>query len=332
MENLPSASSPKTPPLSSSVEGEKGGCDAVVQAASNIDMSSAEQLVLKLSNSELRGDALQELSKNREMLKDLGPLLWYSFGTVITLIQEVITIYPALSPPALSASAANRVCNALALFQTRAPFIKADLPQYLYPFLDTANKAKPFEYLRLTSLGVVGALVKEDDTEAEVINFLLRSQVIPLCLQNMEQGSELAQTVCTFILLKILLDDVGLQHVCATPERFFAVASALTTMLNSMGDKPCTRLLKHVIRCYLRLSDNPRGRIALQINLPEVLKDGTFDDCLKDDSLGRKWLQQLLDCLSAGSAGGAAHPSPGHAAGGSRGGASEAGPSHSPGI
>ena len=31
---------------------------------------------------------------------------------------------------------------------------------YLYPFLNTINKARPFEYLRLTSLGVIGALVK----------------------------------------------------------------------------------------------------------------------------------------------------------------------------
>lgn len=32
---------------------------------------------------------------------------------------------------------------------------------YLYPFLNTVmSKSRPFEYLRLTSLGVIGALVK----------------------------------------------------------------------------------------------------------------------------------------------------------------------------
>ncbi|XP_028068293.1 uncharacterized protein LOC114270864 [Camellia sinensis] len=31
---------------------------------------------------------------------------------------------------------------------------------YLYPFLNTTSKSRPFEYLRLTSLGVIGALVK----------------------------------------------------------------------------------------------------------------------------------------------------------------------------
>ena len=36
----------------------------------------------------------------------------------------------------------------------------AHIPLFLYPFLHTVSKSRPFEYLRLTSLGVVGALVK----------------------------------------------------------------------------------------------------------------------------------------------------------------------------
>jgi hypothetical protein len=38
--------------------------------------------------------------------------------------------------------------------------IAAQFPFFLYPFLNTVSKARPFEYLRLTSLGVIGALVK----------------------------------------------------------------------------------------------------------------------------------------------------------------------------
>jgi CCR4-NOT transcription complex subunit 9 len=65
-------------------------------------------------------------------------------------------------------------------------------------------------------LGVIGALVKMDDTE--VINFLLTTEIIPLCLRIMETGSELSKTVATFIVQKILLDDMGLQYICATAE------------------------------------------------------------------------------------------------------------------
>ena len=45
-----------------------------------------------------------------------------------------------------------------------------------------------------------------DDTD--VIIFLLSTEIIPLCLRTMEMGSELSKTVATFIVQKILLDDV----------------------------------------------------------------------------------------------------------------------------
>ena len=61
----------------------------------------------------------------------LAPYLWHSFGTVSALLQEIIAIYPMLLPPALTAHASNRVCNALALLQclaahpeTRSLFLK----------------------------------------------------------------------------------------------------------------------------------------------------------------------------------------------------------------
>lgn len=47
-----------------------------------------------------------------------------------------------------------------------------------------------------------------DDTE--VINFLLSTEIIPLCLRTMEMGSELSKTVATFIVQKILLDNVSM--------------------------------------------------------------------------------------------------------------------------
>jgi Cell differentiation family, Rcd1-like len=40
------------------------------------------------------------------------------------------------------------------------PGAAAHVPLFLYPFLNTTSKTRPFEYLRLTSLGVIGALVK----------------------------------------------------------------------------------------------------------------------------------------------------------------------------
>ncbi|WOL05076.1 hypothetical protein Cni_G13799 [Canna indica] len=308
MANLPpslsisSASFGGGPAPPSPVAAAAGGAG---QPGKDRKMASAEQLVLDLCDPELRENALLDLSKKRDIFQDLAPLLWYSYGTIAVLLQEIVSIYPALSPPTLSPGASNRVCNALALLQcvashpdTRILFLNAHIPLYLYPFLNTTSKTRPFEYLRLTSLGVIGALVKVDDTE--VISFLLQTEIIPLCLRTMEMGSELSKTVATFIVQKILLDDVGLRYICATAERFFAVGSVLANMVVSLAEQPSTRLLKHIIRCYLRLSDNPRACGALRTCLPEMLKDGTFNNCLRDDPATRRWLQQLLHNVAGG--------------------------------
>lgn len=200
---------------------------------------------------------------------------------------------------AQTAHASNRVCNALALLQcvashpdTRTLFLNAHVPLFLYPFLNTASKTRPFEYLRLTSLGVIGALVKMDDSE--VINFLLSTEIIPLCLRIMETGLELSKTVATFIVQKILLDEMGLNYICATAERFYAVSNVLSNMVAALVDNPSVRLLKHIVRCYLRLSDNQRAREALRQCLPNTLRDNSFMQCLKDDLTTKKWLTTLL--------------------------------------
>jgi CCR4-NOT transcription complex subunit 9 len=238
-------------------------------------------------------------------------MLWHSFGAIAALLQEIITVYPTINPPTLTAHQSNRVCNALALLQcvashqeTRTAFLQANIPLFLYPFLHTTStsKTRPFEYLRLTSLGVIGALVKTD--EQQVINFLLTTEIIPLCLRIMESGSELSKTVATFILQKILLDETGLSYICQTYDRFSHVAMILGKMVLSLAKEQSARLLKHVIRCYLRLSDNPRAREALRQCLPDQLKDNTFVNCLKDDKSTRNWLAQLLKNLEQSSGGG----------------------------
>lgn len=75
----------------------------------------------------------------------------------------------------------------------------------------------------------------------------------------------LLRQVATFIVQKILLDDMGLDYICTTAERFFAVGRVLGSMVTALAEQPSSRLLKHIIRCYLRLSDNPRFGFKTQL-------------------------------------------------------------------
>lgn len=150
-----------------------------------------------------------------------------------------------------------------------------------------------------------------------MINFLLTTEIIPLCLRIMETGSELSKTVAIFIVQKILLDDNGLNYICATYERFYAVGTVLSNMVGQLVEQQTARLLKHVVRCFLRygppppnpeilgsrltmrrLSDNARAREALRQCLPEPLRDATFSAVLRDDAATKRCLTQLLVNLS----------------------------------
>lgn len=58
-----------------------------------------------------------------------------------------------------------------------------------------------------------------------------------------------------------------------TAERFFAVSTVLNNMVETQIQKPATRLLKHIIKCYYRLSENPRAQMALNTTVPTIVKE-----------------------------------------------------------
>eukprot|EP00918_Siedleckia_nematoides_P015440 GHVU01033461.1.p1 GENE.GHVU01033461.1~~GHVU01033461.1.p1 ORF type:complete len:320 (-),score=54.52 GHVU01033461.1:441-1400(-) len=272
-------------------------------------------LVMKVTNPETRVDALALLAEHQNSIPDLALVIWHSMGCVAALLQEVIKIYPVIAYGDLTKPESDHVCCALTLLQacatherTRHAFLAAQIPLFLYPFLNTNNQHKPYEYLRLTSLSVIGAMVKPDDPQ--MIQFLLQTEVIPLCLRIMEGSQALTRTVATFIMQRVLLDDMGLNYICATAERFYSVSTTLNKMVQKLPSvfiqEPgyLAKELKHIICCYLRLCDNPRAQEALRQCLPTSLRDGTWADVPELTADDRKRLEHLARIV--GGAGAAA--------------------------
>lgn len=260
--------------------------------------------IQNLIRPETREKAIHDLSTKRDKYPLLGPTLWYSAGVMPVFLQEIISMYPLLHPPSpgFLKATINRVSSVLTLLQTvahheisRKPFLESQMCLFLYPFLRVPASDRT-EVLRLTSLGVIGALVKSDDPF--IINYLLSTEIFPLCLRIMEQAVEISKIISTFIVQKLLMSDEGLQYACQTPNRFTAVAEVLQHMVsqkNFDGTSACSaRLLRHIIRCYLRLCDNERAREALPQMLPKELRDNTFNSFLEKDTSMKKWLLQLL--------------------------------------
>ncbi|KAJ1853910.1 RNA-binding protein, CCR4-NOT complex subunit Rcd1 [Coemansia sp. RSA 2703] len=269
------------------------------QTVANAENETLYQLMIELFSATNREQALAELSQRRDQNPDLGLALWNAYGVMTILYQEIIAIYPLLNPPALTMPVSNRACNSLALLQlvathehTRMQLLKANVPQLLYPFLSTTSKAKQYDNLRLTSLGVIGALVKYDNHE--VISFFVTTEFLPLCLKIMDIGSELCKVVATFIFQKIILDDGGFHYVTSHPKRLHTVLVILNNVINQMVAAPSGRLLKSVTKCLIRLADNQTAKDEMREGVSEHLRDSTFAQIFAEDVSYRRLIYQLM--------------------------------------
>ncbi|XP_076893232.1 cell differentiation protein rcd1-like [Bidens hawaiensis] len=204
--------------------------------AESVERARIEHCINLLHLPSQTEEALVLLNKERRC-EDMPLMLWNAKNVSFILLQSMAS-HP----------------------DTKMKIVKAKLPVYVYPFMNTTEKGiKQFDYLRLTSLGVIGALVKvEDNNTPEIIHFLLETEVLPLCLRCIDVGSELAKTVAAFLVSKILLYEEGQRYCSTFPERFFAIAQVLANTVDRFLGKPPPQLLKHILKCFMRLTEVSR--------------------------------------------------------------------------
>ena len=274
-----------------------------------------------------RNEALLLLGKNRQKFPDLGKVIWNSPGMVTILLQEIIKVYPYLTGSkdhVLTSEISTRICNVLVLFQciafdeeTRTDLINSEILSYLFPFLqcpqntvlqeyatfkqldvhDKILKSRPFEYLRLTALGVFGSFVRVDSSN--VVEYLISTDLVPQCLIIMETCSELSRIVALFIFMRIVLNKKGLNYVVSSENRILSVLSVLKGMIYSLqlpkelqpnasntndqsnnGNNPPGRTFKNVLRCYLSLCDVKELRTIIKDKIPPEI---FYVMCSKDN-------------------------------------------------
>lgn len=250
-----------------------------------------------------REEAYKKLNDRRDIEPNIAILLWHTTGTIAILLQEIISIYQFLANQKLNQKISEKICNVLGLFQcialdpkTRPLFLKANLHLYVYPLINSHDKRRPYEHLRVTSLGVIGALVKDDP---ESIKYLVKTELIVLCLRIMKKGDPLSKSVATFIMLKILTDNNGLNYVCQTTERYNAVAQILKVMIEELDKKSFNgeekqekKMYQRIVRCFLRLSENTKANETLKQFIPQSFIQG--NQLIKEDKQISKWHYQLM--------------------------------------
>lgn len=254
----------------------KTGKDVPLLAEIGVATHDLDKIIMHITNlktKSLREESFRQLKTKMEDEPNLASLLWYTPGIIATMLQEIVVTYPLLSTNTLEPASIFRLIDVLELFQciaqdssTKFLFLKSHLHLYFYPLINTANKLKHYENLRVQSLAVIGALLKVDDY-TEAISYLVKSELIVLCLRIMKKGSDMAKSVAIFIVRKILMNNIGLDYVCTTEERLQAVVEILRDMVNEIDrNKQETNLplAKQILRCFVRLSENAKGNKILR--------------------------------------------------------------------
>ena len=270
-----------------------------IESSSNIKNNDEEEELIvnfieKIKNEDTRSQAIENLFKYKEKSNNLGIYLWFSGFTMTAFLQEIINAYQYLNMPNASNEKFNKVKYIISLIQTialhpktRKQFLDSQLLVFLYPFLRCANKNKSYDVIRVTTLSVIAALVKINDSD--VINFLIKTEIIPVILRSMEKGTEIIRFTASFIIQRILEDIEGLKYICDLRERLYVIICVLNAMLQN---KPSNRIIKHVLKMFLCLKENKDAKFLIRQNFLQKLKDLNFIRTL-DESSQRKVISLL---------------------------------------
>lgn len=218
----------------------------------------------------------RKVTKIIEQCPHLALNAWQADGIPILILQELVSIYYIINTENYTNNEAIKTCSILNLLQVmlkdetiKQDFLNAQLPFYLYPFLNVCNTTLQYENLRIAALGVVGTLI--DDNDSATINYLKNTEIVPLTLKIMDIGSEVSKIIASNIFLKIINTNEGLDYVCQTYDRFLAINVILNSMVDHCKKNLTEKLLEGIIDIYLRLCDRENVRATFAAKKPEGL-------------------------------------------------------------
>jgi CCR4-NOT transcription complex subunit 9 len=61
-------------------------------------------------------------------------------------------------------------------------------------------------------------------------------------------------------------------------------------MVEAIKEQPSQRLLKHIVRCFLRISEHSKGKDFLKKYIPAAFKEGTL---VTEDNT-RRWVVTIM--------------------------------------
>ena len=232
-------------------------------------------------------------------------MLWYTPGVMSVLLHEIVSVYPILFTPHLvahraSVSAAMQLMQVVATSDDVCPFLlDSNMYLYLFPFLKIADRTQLYECLRLSGLGVIGALSRHP----KAVVPLMKTEIVSICTNVMRNSPNLSKQIALFIVQKLLRDPNGRVQICGDSGMLGEVLSALNEVMvmayNSLGDPArdssgsshqdqSIQLLGRIFDCFVSIADDQDGLIGLKKVAHPALRNGLIAQVFPDEKYRRK--------------------------------------------
>jgi CCR4-NOT transcription complex subunit 9 len=189
-------------------------------------------------------------------------------------MTDVLSFYPTLVASRAPDSKSDTVFHILRLFQliadhpdTRLPFVRANLPLYLFPILQYSLANAELERFVAVVVATVVSLVREG--HRDVIEYFVQADFVPLCLRVLSHGARPVKVGAVFIFGRIIAAPCGRKYVGDSPERVGMIVKILNVVFAELAKDFDPELSKYVVNAYQLLLAMPE---VAQL-LPELLTD-----------------------------------------------------------
>lgn len=228
------------------------------KTANQMNQDELISLIKKISQTSERPQALQLLLSRRANIPDLALMVWFSQGTVVSLLSDLLNFYPNISSGLTNVPEAENVYNILIIFQviakhedTRIPFLNSGICTYLLPFLKMDSDNSEAERFIGATIGIFVDMVK--NKQNEVLQMLIKSEMIPICLNIMSSWNGVIRIAAAFVLSCLMEDDVSCKKLADNQPQVKVMLDILNQVLLDLCDDFDIHLSKSVISVYTKL-------------------------------------------------------------------------------
>ncbi|XP_026406644.1 CCR4-NOT transcription complex subunit 9-like isoform X4 [Papaver somniferum] len=264
------------------------------------------RVILELQDESSRETALRCLSRflieireeNPRMYNDAGHMLYYSFGTMSILLQEILAFLRKMVEGSLKYRSIKRIANVLTLIQanrlfsiaansaTREKLIDSQVPIFLLPVIKFKGPLEDFDNICAVALSVIGIMCQA--REPKIIKWAVDNQISEACWSCTDTGNELTRVIGMHILEAILRNEYG-GETSDLSNLVLSCSPKITILAKSQDYSP--RLVFHVLRCYMLLCVHDSAVLSY---LLDPMLDGTFIESAEKFPIIGRLLDELL--------------------------------------